>query len=199
MAWCSVKKEQVKLYIHPIIMFSLLSKNLNIIYDYKFTCCSVWVSKLVSDTKWRTHIEVLWEQGAEENIWTWRQEVAGGWRRLHNEELHNFTLHSVITVKETKGMWWEGYAARMDEMKCVCKTEVGKYEGKRPSGRPRRRWEDNIWLGLREKACQVVDWIHLARDREQWRAVVNTLMNLSNILCNWKLIKPVSKFWSHAP
>jgi hypothetical protein len=55
---------------------------------------------------------------------------------------------------------------------------VGKSEGKRSLGRPRRRWEDNIKLGLRETGWGGMDWIDLARDRDQWRALVNTVMNL---------------------
>jgi hypothetical protein len=55
---------------------------------------------------------------------------------------------------------------------------VWKPEGKRPLGRPRRRWEDNIRMDLREIKCKVVDWIHGAQDRDQWRAFVNTVMNL---------------------
>jgi len=55
---------------------------------------------------------------------------------------------------------------------------VRKPEGKRPLGRPRRRWEDNIKMDLREIGWEDVDWIHLAQDRDQWRALVNTKMNL---------------------
>jgi hypothetical protein len=55
---------------------------------------------------------------------------------------------------------------------------VGKPEGKRPLGRPRRRWEDNIILDLREIGWDDMDWIDLAQDRNQWRAFVNTVMNL---------------------
>jgi hypothetical protein len=55
---------------------------------------------------------------------------------------------------------------------------VGKPEGKRPLGRPRRRWEDNIEINLRETSSGSMDWIHLAQDRDQWRALVNTVMNL---------------------
>jgi hypothetical protein len=55
---------------------------------------------------------------------------------------------------------------------------VGKPEGKRPLGRSRRRWEDNIRMDLREIGWEGVDWKHLAQDRDQWRAVVNKIMNL---------------------
>jgi hypothetical protein len=54
----------------------------------------------------------------------------------------------------------------------------GKPEGKRPLGRPRHRWEDNIRMDLREMGWEIVTWIHLAQDKDQWRADVNTVMNL---------------------
>ena len=58
------------------------------------------------------------------------------------------------------------------------KVLVGKPEGKRPLGRPRRRWEDNIKMDLQEVECAGVDWIELAQDRDRWRALVNAVMNL---------------------
>jgi hypothetical protein len=66
----------------------------------------------------------------------------------------------------------------MREMKNTYKILVRKREGKKPLGRPRRTWEDNIRMDLREIGLEGVDWIHLAQDRDQWRAVVNTVMNI---------------------
>jgi hypothetical protein len=63
-------------------------------------------------------------------------------------------------------------------MRKICNIFVGKPEGKRPLGRNRRRWEDNIRMDLREIGWESVDWMHLAQDRDQWRAVVSTVMNL---------------------
>jgi hypothetical protein len=60
----------------------------------------------------------------------------------------------------------------------ACRVLVGKSGGKRPLGRPRHRWEDNIKVDLREIGWGGMDWIHLAQDRDQWRALVNTVMNL---------------------
>jgi hypothetical protein len=65
----------------------------------------------------------------------------------------------------------------MGEIRNEYKILVGKPEGKRPLGRPRRRWEDNIRMDLGEIGWEGVDWIHLAQDRDQWRALVNTVMN----------------------
>jgi hypothetical protein len=66
----------------------------------------------------------------------------------------------------------------MGEERKVYKILVGKPEGKRPLGRPRRRWEDGIRMDLREIGWGSVDWMQLAQDRDQWRAVVNTMMIL---------------------
>jgi hypothetical protein len=66
----------------------------------------------------------------------------------------------------------------MGERRHAYRALVGKPEGRRPLGRPRRRWEDNIKMDLREAGCGGMDWINLAQDRERWRAVVNALMNL---------------------
>jgi hypothetical protein len=66
----------------------------------------------------------------------------------------------------------------MRETRSACRILVGKPEGKRPLERPRRRWEDNIKMDLREKGWVGMDWINLAQDRDQWKAPVNTIMNL---------------------
>jgi hypothetical protein len=66
----------------------------------------------------------------------------------------------------------------MGETRNACRILVGKPEGKRPQGRPRRRWVDNIRMDLREIGWNGTDWIYLAQDRDQWRALVNTVINL---------------------
>jgi hypothetical protein len=66
----------------------------------------------------------------------------------------------------------------MGEGRNVYRVLVGKAKGKRPLGRPRRRWEDGIKMDLREIGWRGVEWIHLAQDRDRWRAVVNAVMNL---------------------
>ena len=75
-------------------------------------------------------------------------------------------------------MRWVGNVARMGEGRGVYRVLVGKPEGKRPLGRPRRRWEDNIKLDLQEVGCGDTDWIELAQDTDSWRALVNAVMNL---------------------
>jgi hypothetical protein len=73
---------------------------------------------------------------------------------------------------------WAGHVARMGEVRGAYNILVGRPEGKRPLGRHRCRWEDNIKIDLRETRFGDVDWIHLAQDRVRWRALVNTVMNL---------------------
>jgi hypothetical protein len=74
-------------------------------------------------------------------------------------------------------MRWTGHVARMGEMRNAYNILVWKTEKKKPLERPKRRWEDNIKMDLREVEWEGLDWIHLAQDRGQWRAVVNTAMN----------------------
>ena len=75
-------------------------------------------------------------------------------------------------------MRWAGHVARMGDRRCVYRILVGKPEVKRPLGRPRRRWEDNIKMDLQKVGCGGMDWIELAQDRDRWRALVNAVMNL---------------------
>jgi hypothetical protein len=79
-----------------------------------------------------------------------RDEVTGEWRKLHNEELHNlYSSPDIIRQVKSRRMRWAGHVARMGEERKVYKVLMGKPEGKRPLGRPRRRWEDRIRMDLR--------------------------------------------------
>jgi hypothetical protein len=105
--------------------------------------------------------------------------VTGEWRKLHNEELHIlYKSPDIIRQVKSRRMRWAGHIARMGEEKQLYKVLVRKPEGKRPLGRPRRRWEDGIRIDLREIGLGCVDWIRLAQDRDRWRAVVSAVMNL---------------------
>jgi hypothetical protein len=79
---------------------------------------------------------------------------------------------------KSRRMGWAGHVARMGETRNAYRILVGKPEGKRPLGGPRCRWVNNIKMDLRELGWDGVDWIELAQDRDQWRALVNTVMNL---------------------
>jgi hypothetical protein len=108
-----------------------------------------------------------------------RDGVIGGWTKLHNEELHNlYSFPSIIRIIKSRRMRRAEHVARMGEKRNVYRLLVGKPEGKRPLGRPRRRWIDNIKMDLFEIGLSVVDCIGLAQDRYRWRALVNTVMNL---------------------
>jgi hypothetical protein len=108
-----------------------------------------------------------------------RDEVTGGWRKLHNEELHGlYSSPSITRVIKARKMRWAGHVARKGEVRGACIILVGRPEGRRPLGRLRRRWEDNTKMDLWEIWFGDVDWIHLAQNRDRWRAVVNTVMNL---------------------
>ena len=108
-----------------------------------------------------------------------RDEVTGEWRQLHNEELNDlYSSPNVVRVIKSRRIRWAGHVARMGEKRGVYRVLVGKPEGKRPLGRPRCRWKDNINMDLREMICGVMEWIELAQDKDRWRALVNAVMNL---------------------
>jgi hypothetical protein len=108
-----------------------------------------------------------------------REEAAGDWRRLHNEELHNlYASPHIIMMIKSRRVGWAGDVALMGEMRNAYKILVGKLEGKRPLEKPRRRWENDIRMDLTEIGWEGVDWIHVAENRDQRRAVVDTVMNL---------------------
>jgi len=83
-----------------------------------------------------------------------------------------------MRVVKSRRVKWAGHVARMGEGRGMYRVLVGKPDGKRPLGRPRHRWEDNIKMDHQEVGCGGMDWIELARDRDRWRALVSTVMNL---------------------
>jgi hypothetical protein len=108
-----------------------------------------------------------------------RDEVTGEWRRLHNKELYAlYSSPSIIRVIKSRRLRWAGHVARMGERRGAYRALVGKPERRRPLGRRRRRWEDNIKMDLREVGWGGMDWINLAQDRDRWRALLNAVMNL---------------------
>jgi hypothetical protein len=108
-----------------------------------------------------------------------KREEDGSWRKLHNDELHDlYSSPNIVRLIKSRRLRWAGHVARMGEGRGVYRFLVGKPEGKKPLGRPRRRWEDNINMDLREMRIDGANWIRLAQDRVQWRDCVNTVMNL---------------------
>ena len=102
-----------------------------------------------------------------------RHKVRGEWRKLHNELSDLYSLPNIVRVVKSRRMRWAGGGERG-----VHRFLVGKPEGKRPLGRPRRRWEDNIKMDLKEVGGGCEDCMELAQDRDRWRALVGTVMNL---------------------
>jgi hypothetical protein len=96
-----------------------------------------------------------------------RDEVTGEWRKLHNEELNDlYVLPNIVWVVKSRRMRWVGHVARMGEDRGVYMVLVEKPEKKRPLGRPRRRWENNIKMDLQEVGGVHGNWMELAQDRD---------------------------------
>jgi len=97
-----------------------------------------------------------------------KDKVTGEWRKLHNEELSDlYSLPNIVRVVKLRGMRWAWHVAHMGEGKGVHRVLVGKPEGRRPLGRPRHRWEDNIKMDLQEVGRGFGDWMGLAQDRDR--------------------------------
>jgi hypothetical protein len=98
---------------------------------------------------------------------------------LKVDEHHSlYSSPNIVRVIKSRRMRWVGHVARMGEGRGVYRVLVGRPEGKRLLRRPRRRWENNIKMDLREIGIDGANWTQLAQDRVQWRAFVNTVMNL---------------------
>ena len=98
---------------------------------------------------------------------------------MHNEELNDlYSSPNIVRVIKSRRMRWAGHVARMCEERAVYRVLVGKPEGKRPMGRPKRRWAYNIKMDLQEVGCVYRDWIRLAQDRDSWRTLVSAVMSL---------------------
>ena len=98
-----------------------------------------------------------------------RDEITEEWRKLHNAELHAlYSLPIIIRNLKLRQLRWAGHVACMEQSRNSYRDLVGKPEEKRPLGRPRHRWEDNMKMDLREVGSDPGDWIDLAEDRDQW-------------------------------
>ena len=100
-------------------------------------------------------------------------------RRLHNEQLNDlYSSPNIVRVIKSRRMKWAGHVARLSEERGVYRVLVGKLEGKRLLGRPRRRWVDNSRMDLQEVGCGYMDRIGLAQDRDRWRMLVSAVISL---------------------
>jgi hypothetical protein len=104
------------------------------------------------------------------------QYIFMAWHLVKHRD--KFTFNFIVRVIKPRRMRWAGHVACREEGRGVYSVLVGRPEGRRPLGRPRRRWEDNIKMDLREIGIDWANWIRLAQDRVQWRTFVNTVMNL---------------------
>ena len=108
-----------------------------------------------------------------------KDEVKGEWTKLHTEKLNDlYSALNIFRVIKSRRMRWAGHVARKRERWGLYRVLVEKTEGKRPLGKPRRRWEDNIKKDLQEVGCEGKDWIGLAQDRDRWRGLVSAVRNL---------------------
>jgi hypothetical protein len=136
--------------------------------------CETWSLTLKEEQRLR-----VFENRVLRRIFGPKREEDGSWRKLHNDELHSlYSSPNIVRVIKSRRMRWVGHVARMGEGRGVYRVLVGRPEGKRPLGRPSRSWEDNIKMDLREVGVDGANWIRLAQNRVQWRAFVNTVMNL---------------------
>jgi hypothetical protein len=167
--------------VQNLLSSSLLSKNFKIriyktvILPVVLYGCETWSLTLREEHRLR-----VFENRVLRKIFgPMRDEVTGGWRKLYNGELRDlYSSPSIIRIIKSRRMRWAGHVARMGEKRNASGLLVGKPEGKRPLGSPRRRWVDNIKMDLLEIGGGGVDWIGLAQDRDNWRALVNVVMNL---------------------
>jgi hypothetical protein len=100
---------------------------------------------------WEEHRLGVFENRVVRKMFGPKREEDGSWRKLHNDDLHNlYSLPNIVRVIKSRRMKWAGHVACMEEGRGVYRILVGRPEGKRPLGRPRHRWEDNIKMDLRE-------------------------------------------------
>ena len=122
--------------------------------------------------------------------------MTGEWRKLYNKELNDlYSLPNIVRVVKSRRMRWAGHVTRMGEDRVVHRVFVGKPERKRPLGRPRRRWEDNIKMDLQEVGGGRGDWMELAQDRDGWRALVGTVRNFSGSINAGNFLTSGEVYW----
>ena len=156
------KKLKVKIYktiILPVVLYACETLSLTLIEEHRLRVFENKVLRQIFGAK--------------------KDEITGEWRKLQNAELHAlYSLPNTIRSLNSRRLRWAGHVAHMEQSRNAYRVLVGKPEGNRPLGRPRRRWEDNIRMDLREVGCDPGEWIVLAEDRDLWRVYVKAVMNL---------------------
>ncbi|KAJ4439386.1 hypothetical protein ANN_07508 [Periplaneta americana] len=167
--------------VEKLLSSSLLSKNLKVriyktaILPVVLYGCEAWILTLREEQR----LMVFENKVLRKIFGAKRDEVTGERRKLHNAELHAlYSSPDIIRNIKSRRLRWAGHVARMGKSRNAYRVLVGRPAGKRPLGRPRRRWEDNIKMDLREVGYDGRDWINLDQDRDQWRAYVRAAMNL---------------------
>jgi hypothetical protein len=160
----------------------------NVILPVVVYGCETWSLTLREEHRLRTFANWV----LREVFGPKRDKVKGEWRQLHNKELSDhYCSPNIVRVIKSRRMRWVGHVACMEEMGGVCRVVVGKSDGKRPLGIPRRGWLDNIKMDLQEVGCEGMDWIDLAQERDRCRALMNVVMKLriaqdaGNFLTSW--------------
>jgi hypothetical protein len=126
--------------------------------------------------------DILWtifENRVLRRIFGPKREEDGSWRKLHNDELNGlYSSPNIVGVIKSRRLRWARHVARTGVGRGVYRFLVGRPKGKRPLGRPWRRWEDNIKMDIREIGIDGANWVRLAQDRVRWQTFVSTVMNL---------------------
>jgi hypothetical protein len=140
----AVKKKKIYIYIVGI-------EYLSVVLDG----CETW-SLTLGEEHWLR----VFENRVLRKIFGPKREEDESWRKVHNDELHSLcSSPNIVRVIKSRRMRWVGHVARMGEGRDVCRVLVGRPEGKRPLGRPGRRWEDNNKMDLREMGIDGTNWI----------------------------------------
>jgi hypothetical protein len=136
--------------------------------------CETWSLTLREEHRLR-----VFENSVLRRIFGPKRDEGWSWRKLYNDELYSlYSSPNIVREIKSRRMRWAGHVALMWEGRGVCRILVGSPEGKRPLWRPRRRWEDNIKIDLREIGIDGANCIRLAQNRFHWRVFVNTVMNI---------------------
>jgi hypothetical protein len=166
--------------VQNLLSSRLISKNVKIkIYKTLILPVGLYGCETWSFTLREEHRLRVSENTVLRKIFGPKKEEDGLWRKLHNDELHSlYSSPNIVRVIKSRRMRWTEHVPRMREGRGVYRVLGGRPEGKRPLGRPRRRWDDITLRWTLGRRIDRANWIQLAQDRVQWWAFVNTVMNI---------------------